>query len=718
MQKFGSLRGLLWGSMLLACVAWGADPAAYVGQGFIWQGGASGDWFAEGAWLDLSGAPASWEDGQKAIFLESAVVNLDATASASGLELRAPAVTINGSGSLVLADRSAIYDFAQCQLTFNADVSLGNDVACLSAGKAREYFAGEEMLWKSGKQLSNLLPETLTATAEIFWGTVQPERFLGYSASTEGYNRYSYDPETQTATVQLRIWQTDSYGVIINCVKLQFTQRGSDIYLSLVYAKTAGGEWDLDKTIGETSVYEIDFDRKDYRNNAKLVGPETALQNYWFRIYNINAEFAGSDADPKPTYNINGNLTTVEGLGISNIIFKVNGTWETKPRLKIENSAEFVVGQGGTVRWSNNGSQDNVRKVYGNVEVYGTLVLFKTPAGNGANGYGPYQIINDAIINVRNGGVMRVDTDQWWPYGFNYCDIRLYTGGTLDILKAQTIGLNNHNWIRLLGGTVNFHAGLVTQQCLHRVTSEGGTINGTAAYVGPEYYQRPSTWSIGGTSPTTINLNALQVGQASKSYLEANLLIGRLDATVLDATSSPEADLIINAALQAPANVTIEDPALSRVGLRKLGAGTLRLNAAQNTIAGAVACENGTVQIAPTATLNATALFLAGGSFDCTSSKGNTFEKWSLQAPSTLACAGGTVDLGTLLDWSAGATLTLTGELKKNSVKVGADDSALTPEQLSAISYYNSNLQRTYPVTLSADGYLLPPASGFILLLK
>lgn len=130
-------------------------------------------------------------------------------------------------------------------------------------------------------------------------------------------------------------------------------------------------------------------------------------------------------------------------------------------------------------------------------------------------------------------------------------------------------------------------------------------------------------------------------------------------------------------------------------GIVKKGAGTLELNNAVDMV-GTVTMNEGTLRLGEKASGTLGAVVVTGES-------------------SVDVVQGATMsfDDSSALAWAEGATLNLTGEIGKKSIRFGTDANGLTAAQLAAI-LVNGKANRA---TIDEDGYLSVP-KGFTLILK
>ena len=87
-----------------------------------------------------------------------------------------------------------------------------------------------------------------------------------------------------------------------------------------------------------------------------------------------------------------------------------------------------------------------------------------------------------------------------------------------------------------------------------------------------------------------------------------------------------------------------------------------------------------------------------------------------LLGDAAIDCAGGTVAFEDSADfaWTEGATLDIAKPLPKRAIRFGASANALTDAQLAQMTYSG----KPGKLSLDADGYLCPPGTGTVILLR
>lgn len=219
----------------------------------------------------------------------------------------------------------------------------------------------------------------------------------------------------------------------------------------------------------------------------------------------------------------------------------------------------------------------------------GTLLLIGGPndlTGSGSTYTGQ---------TVVNGGVLAVDGSHNANRLSVNNQVVVNNGGTFEVRGVNTLPLNNDAVDITVnqGGTFRFVSGgsafigSQTESHAHirNLTVNGGTVDlsysGTLSAFNGESFQLNQSLIVGGTAPSVIQTTAAANRQGIA-------LAGLRTFQVNDATSSPAADLTVNAELENSNTTPTDD------SLRKTGAGTLLLNYA-NTYLGQTVIDEGTV---------------------------------------------------------------------------------------------------------------------------
>lgn len=202
-------------------------------------------------------------------------------------------------------------------------------------------------------------------------------------------------------------------------------------------------------------------------------------------------------------------------------------------------------------------------------------------------------------------------------------------------------------------------------------------------------------------SPTTVYQGQVAIG--SDLPFSTNLVTlagGGLSVSSGSRTLTNKIALAQNATMDTAGNsLTLLGAVSGSGGLTKTGAGTLTLSG-MNTYSGATTLLDGTLKLGANSASGATAgMTLAGGTLDC-GAYSNTFGPLALSASSTLQIDHGTLVFANSKDQVWTGTLAITGNFGTNSIRFGTDDTGLTGQQLSAITWQGR------PVYLSPDGYL------------
>jgi hypothetical protein len=270
------------------------------------------------------------------------------------------------------------------------------------------------------------------------------------------------------------------------------------------------------------------------------------------------------------------------------------------------------------------------------------------------------------------------------------------TNGLLRLINNNSIGVSKP--IHLEGGTLSnaFNKANILYKLY---MNDGAKVSGCGYSVGfKDYYERWSSINVGGAVPSLIDADYIMVGfqypAGSKKPVGVKFIVA--DVTGDDAT-----DLLVTSPITERTGVTLfNDGYRDNLGVWKQGPGTLELASADN------ACTSGVFKV-------------EAGTVRLGEGCGGDFGALIVLGDAAIDCAGGAIAFNDSSDfaWTEGATLRITGDCGPKTIRVGTDGSSLTAEQLASIRYVNA-AGKLKDMTLSSDGYLLPPPKGSILLLQ
>ncbi len=656
-----------------------SDVADYIGQGFIWNGGEAGVWDTTTAnWIDLEGKASVWQEGAVAIFASRCSCALVGEKKAAEVVVAAPLVTLSGDRLTVAAGKVSYA--ADCKLvcenglTIAAGGSFGLREANDTVVGEKGYLTTDEplLIWPKVK-LADVT--YFRCSVQSHWGIDGEVRTLTSTLveGKEGIYKYVYDPITDTATCQIKI---QANGGVCSCVKVLFAQTAEGVTASFVYAKAAldWGGYDDQKKYGQNwdNVWQIDFDDGAYRENAKLKGEGETLDNYHVHIF----DFESIVLDVLPTQTetiVRGAFVNEGALAINFGSLTLDGTYASLPNITLAEGASLVVGEHGSVVFSNEGTGDVKNVITGGpIEVYGTLTVDKSKS---ANTYGPYNLFGKcSAVNVRAGGELILASDTYSHYGFSGARFNAYEGGKIRLTVDQAIGVNN-NQIALFGGRIENEMPRSNEYLTDFTLADGAVVTGGRYLIG--YYDLYvgtdgdiSKVKVTGSQPSRIEASELLFGNANgKPTGTGNDEIAEF--TIEDVTGDAASDLIITSPIRKNGKpvLTVADGASADnrlyYGLVKKGAGTLELNGELDMV-GSVTLADGTLRLGANAQGTLGAIVLTGNA-----------------AIDVVPGSHIVFDDASALAWTEGAKLNVTGRLRKGKLVVGK----LTAAQLAQITY-------------------------------
>jgi len=323
----------------------------------------------------------------------------------------------------------------------------------------------------------------------------------------------------------------------------------------------------------------------------------------------------------------------------------------------------------------------------GTVVDKGTLAVTGTPSALPSTGGITVGAAGHLVLNV---------PDQTSPSGTGVGAGNPITvnGGKLTLAALFNAGHNRP--ITINGGTLTgtYFENNDNGNYLNNITlMNGAQVTGYNVRVG---YVSAPTITVSGTSPSTLaaGLNLVKNGTVP------------LTLNVADVTGDGTVDFAIPGVIR-------DYVGFAGMPITKTGAGTVSLSGVNTTIA-AYAINAGTLALDGNGALNANNNVTLNGGTLAMGSVTNTAGTLTMGADSVLALGEGTLAFAasTGAVWTAGADLTLTGTLRRYTLRFGTDASALTPDQLAAITYNGG------PVRLRPDGYVAEPAIGTIILVQ
>ena len=690
---------------IVAAIAAGNLPSGAL----IWCGDDAKAWDDNSLnWYTTAGQTAIWSDNAVAVFATSGVVRVSGPKDVGGIIVALDAdVALTGDAISLASGAEAI---------FNSDgsLSISNDVACadgfvqrvrdahdvLIPGTAHNdeiegNLTSESQLLFSGVSLADV--EYIRGTMTGVFGNASKTLTLssnGAATSDGGVFYYANDGTTLTAQFQIR-----SYSTGRNCIKVQLVQVGSDIYGQIAYEKSGhtnggnpppalGDNWDdytgngysqsicdlvvgvPDKTIYDTLPTNTLFETAgDFSLTGTLV-----VSNGVFKVVDDGTLCGGNFTANLVTWNDGTVLLGSSAALTLDGDIKGNGTGEVR------------VLEGSTVAVKGTKNQDRAWRF----TVEGTAT---------AQGYRALPASSGGSITVFPGGELALADFyyEWGPSGGS-APLVVQTNGLLRLTKSNSIGLAKP--IYLEGGTMTNE---VSEQNLIFKTylRDGARVTGKGYQVGLKSSNNGKAWSfidVGGALPSLIDAESLMVGFQYPA--DSGKPIG-VKFIVADVTDSEATDLLVASPITERTGVTLFNEGYrDNLGVWKQGPGTLELTSpANDCTTGVFKVEAGTVRLGAG----------CGGGFGALIVLGNA----------AIDCAGGTIAFEDSADmvWTEGATLSITGNMGKRTIRVGTDGNSLTADQLATIKYVNA-AGKAKSVSLTEDGYLLPPPRGMSLVIR
>ncbi len=424
---------------------------------------------------------------------------------------------------------------------------------------------------------------------------------------------------------------------------------------------------------------------------------------------------------------INGNYENAGRVYLDTANLVINGRYDCTtgplPNFRMSNGGSVTIGPDAKATLTTLGTGDEENRFWdGPLDIYSPVLLNNSRCNLG---FGPYNIfVNCPAVNIWDGGSLTVSNSVYNPYGLNRMQLNIYTGGVFRATAQGQLGRATDS-ISIIGGTLINDYDLVgkyeNDHCsLYDLRMEGGRVEGASlsALFDIWNYNRNSNWTIAGTEPSVVATDTIRLG-APNATLNAESGISRfLNLDVNDVTGDEATDLLISSRFYVVQSQTITEDGYPLNGFRKQGAGTLELSGTGSESFGTFFVQEGLVRFTDEATFTGMKLSLDGGNMDFGASTNITFLGWSISTNTVLTVQDGSVDLGPLESWTDGATLYVKGaDMTNRSLRVGEDANALTEAQLASCWYIRED-GALRKMKLSADGYLAPPPSAVMILIR
>ena len=310
-----------------------------------------------------------------------------------------------------------------------------------------------------------------------------------------------------------------------------------------------------------------------------------------------------------------------------------------------------------------------------------------------------YQTLPQAVSGkgqtwVLNGGTLRMGeaNGYWGPQVWSDEGIYVEKGGAVRLLSNKSLGAIMGVCVN--GGSVTNESANIDCLLYKWQLNDGAVLTGKPMRVGfISHYETWSYVSAGGTSPSKVDLDEIQIGYQcpaqNKKYVGINF-------KVEDVTEDGKTDLLVTSPITERQDATLFNEGFrENLGVWKQGAGTLELTAANSSCAtGVFKVEAGTVRFPGTASGDFGALVVLGDS-EIEVARGARI----------------TFDASSDFAWTEGKTLVFSGTMGRKSVRIGTSAAALTAEQLAAVKFRSAS-GRLRPMTIDGDGYLMAPRKG------
>ncbi len=301
---------------------------------------------------------------------------------------------------------------------------------------------------------------------------------------------------------------------------------------------------------------------------------------------------------------------------------------------------------------------------------------------------------------ILDGGTLRMGeaNGYWGPQVWSDEGIYVEKGGAVRLLSNKSLGAIMGVCVN--GGSVTNESANIDCLLYKWQLNDGAVLTGKPMRVGfTSYYETWSYITAGGTSPSKVSLDEIQIGYqvpaASKKYVGINF-------KVADVTEDGQTDLLVTSPITERQGVTLFNEGFrENLGVWKQGAGTLELTAdSTSCTTGVFKVEAGTVRF-PEA---------AAGDFGALGVLGDSEIEVARGARITFDASSG-------MAWTADKTLAFSGTMGKKSVRVGTSAAALTVEQLAAVKFKTAS-GKLLAMTVDDEGYLVPPAAGMSVYLR
>lgn len=295
---------------------------------------------------------------------------------------------------------------------------------------------------------------------------------------------------------------------------------------------------------------------------------------------------------------------------------------------------------------------------------------------------------------VLDGGTLRMGeaNGYWGPQVWSDEGIYVEKGGAVRLLSNKSLGAIMGVCVN--GGSATNESANIDCLLYKWQLNDGAVLTGKPMRVGfISHYETWSYVSAGGTSPSKVDLDEIQIGYQTPA---ANKKYVGIDFRVADVTGDAQTDLLVTSPITERQGVTLfSEGYRENLGVWKRGAGTLELASdSTSCTTGVFKVEAGTVRFPGTASGDFGALVVLGDS-EIEVARGARI----------------TFDASSDFAWTADKTLVFSGTMGRKSVRIGTSAAALTAEQLAAVKFRTAS-GKLRPMTIDGDGYLMAPSKG------
>lgn len=692
----------------------------------IWGGGASGVW-DDGTlnWFTEDGVATAWKAGSIAVFPNSstvAVVGEKSVAKILNVATAARVVFTGDSltfttGEGVRFGANGVFRFENAlggSAGYSQAIGESSDAVLKLASPVYMVSTETRKILPAAAKLANI--ESFSFALDTHWGSKRTRRVNNdVVQNKEGVYNWTYDPETDSATFLLKALTTEAEGTVITAVKVKLQQEADGIYASVIYVKDALGAAIYGCLVhGEQTTWDCDFDAYDFRrdNGCDLCDEDVAIKNYWVAMYDFACSLKGA-IPTEMSVEIAGDCAISGGGGytLEAGAFRVvdsgtlgGGTFSEN--VTVNSGALFELA--GTAAIEVKGSLTNVGS--GRILISGEGVKLTANKGHDwelnisgratASGYGTLPS-GGAGTKVLAGGELSIGEilDYWGPLG-DGGPIYVYADGLVRLIHPTAMGVSKP-WY-LVGGAVANENTASRYPIVYKLNmADGATFTGSRVGVGfTAHYDNWSFINVDGTKSSTFAADDMMVGYQAPATA-ANHKVG-VKFIVADVTGDAAVDFTLESPIVDREGVSLYQGEAVRenCGVWKTGAGTMLLTAAtHNEPQGVFKIDAGAIRLGSTCAGKLGALLVGGDS-------------------AIEVAEGGCIAFedSASVAWASDATLTIRGQAKSRSIRIGTSADALTADQLVQIRYESaSGVQK--PVTIDANGYLRFE-SGFRLIVR